>query len=134
MLLAPLYKKTTTIQPDELENVRQQWLWKTDCVMVGHDACGDMSPMHGAGLLFACLLARRCSSTTSSMAEWLPQLPLLHLSTASLSALTLRDLLDQLQCLQLHWGQVVFFLSTKLVKPFFVKAFFFVKANQDMWV
>jgi hypothetical protein len=103
MLLAPLYKEGAL---ESLEEVRREWLWGTDCVAVGTEACGDMSQMHGAGLLLACLLALQ-PRPSQTMAQWLPQLPLLHLSAGQLAALSLRELLDQLQCLQLHWGQVL---------------------------
>lgn len=106
MQLAPLYAKAATATEAQRREVRRAWLWETDCTAKGEEACGDMSPMHGAGLLLACLLPQQRPS--ASMAQCLPQLPLLHLNAGPLAQLGLRELLDQLQCLQVPFPPTSF--------------------------
>ena len=87
--------------------VWERWLWDCDCNAPPMEQCYDLNEMHGLGLL-VCLgehahppptYAQRLNAETVGG----PAVVHLHAQTP-VCRLSLRELLDQIECLQLHWG------------------------------
>ena len=84
-----------------------RWLWECDCNAPPLDRCFDMNEMHCLGIL-ACLgeAADPPPEYDAPMAEELPEAIQLHPEQA-IRTLSLRETLDQIECLQLHWGPIL---------------------------
>ena len=93
------------------EGVWQRWLWESDCNAPPLEQCCDMNPMHVLGVLCCMEEARAPPMThfgTPIGPAMLPHTPVVHLyPDVPIGRLSLRQLLDQLECLQLHWGPVL---------------------------
>jgi len=84
-----------------------RWLWDCDGNAPPMEQCYDLNEMHGLGLLVClgeharppALYAQRLDAETVGG----PAVVHLHARTP-VRALSLRELLDQIECLQLHWG------------------------------
>ena len=89
------------------ERVWRRWLWESDCNAPPLEQCCDMNQMHVLGVL-CCLEEARVPPVSSIGPLMLPHTPVVHLyPEVPISRLSLRQLLDQLECLQLHWGPVL---------------------------
>ena len=95
------------LEPDVMQRLWQRWLWDTPCNHPLLDTCGDMNLNQGVGLLLCVALSHSWKSTDADIAHLLPHSPLVHLTIGPLNCLTQRQLLDQLECLQLNWGSVM---------------------------
>ena len=93
------------------ERVWRRWLWETDCNAPPLEQCCDMNLMHVLGVL--CCLGESRNPPMPVFGEpigplLLPHTPVVHLHPAvPIASLSLRQLLDQLECLQLQWGPVL---------------------------
>lgn len=84
----------------------QRWLWGVDCNMEIEEELGDMNTAHLLGLLL-CVLEGIDASASLRVGERLPRSPLVHLFNKPVAEYTLREVVDQMECLQLSWGEVV---------------------------
>ena len=84
----------------------QRWLWGTDCNMEIEEELGDMNTAHLECLLL-CVLESVNASPSIRVKEKLPRSPLVHLFDKPVAEYTLREVVDQMECLQLSWGEVV---------------------------
>ena len=90
-----------------------RWLWECDPNAKALESCHDMNEMHALGIL-ACLgeHPRAAASNALYGVPWNastvggPAIIHLHPSTPPF-ALSVRGLLDQLECMQLHWGPII---------------------------
>lgn len=88
------------------EEVWNQWLWESDCNAPPLEQCCDMNQMHALGLL--CCIDALGNPALRIDKDLLPHVPVVHLHPATpVLQLTLRQLLDQIECLQLNWGPVL---------------------------
>lgn len=101
--LARAYKQGQGMDPDQKQKLRQTWLWGVDCNALGIEACGGMSLSQTLGLLYTCTL----EPSPQTVTDLLPNMPLLHLHVGPMQGLSPRELMEQLQCLQLAWTQVL---------------------------
>lgn len=83
------------------------WLWKTPCNQPLVDYCGDMNMNQGVGLLLCVALSHEPILDHQPISELLPHAPMVHLTSVPIHTLTQRQLLDQVECLQLCWGFVM---------------------------
>ena len=86
----------------------RRWLWESDPNARPLDACHDMNEMHALGIL-ACLGEHTRAPPLLLREPWNAETlggpAILHLHPATpVAELTVRELFDQLECLQLHWG------------------------------
>ena len=91
------------------KQVWQEWVWGCDCNAPPLEECCDMNRMHGFGIL--CCIGE-CMSPKSayqmSVAEIIPELPSVHLhGQKPICEFSLRELVDQIECMQLSWGLIV---------------------------
>jgi hypothetical protein len=112
MPLANIYIDATSrgVLPSQgvLQGLWEKWLWGSDCNAPIDETCGDMNEMHVIGILLALLESIAfVSSDADSLESLLPDIPLVHLHHKPIAGYTLRELTDQLECLQLSWGQVL---------------------------
>lgn len=87
-----------------------RWLWGTAVNQPQIDECGDMNMNQGLGIFMCVMLAYAYEEDARdhrSIAELLPHSPLVHLTLGPLHMLSQRNLMDQIECLQLSWGSVV---------------------------
>ena len=104
-------------RPNSIPKLWKQWLWEVDCTAPATEACGDMNHMHALGLLLCFMEEAYPSNITKrnddeivmiSIQHLLPNVPLVHLyGPKPISQFTLRELITQLECLQLSWGQIL---------------------------
>ena len=86
-----------------------EWLWGCDCNASPMERLFDFNEMHGLGLL-VCLYERRgCDAACYNAPTALPGGPsVVHLfPDRPVGSLSIRETMDQLECLQLHWGPVL---------------------------
>ena len=99
--------------PGTLEDLWHKWLWECDCNAPPLEQCCDMNKMHILGLL--CCLGESTTIMNDSNRMMInentvPDVPVVHLyPTTPISSLSLRELFDQLECLQLNWGPILSF-------------------------
>ena len=99
------------------ERLWKRWLWESDCNALPLEQCCDMNQMHVLGVL--CCLAEACDPPMpffemSIGHEMLPHTPVVHLHPETpIARLSLRQLFDQLECLQLNWGPVLSGIAMK---------------------
>jgi len=95
--------------------VWNKWLWGTDCNAQPIEQCWDMNEMHIYGIL-CCL--EESENPSSDICQYslvailnesqYPELTILHLhGNKKLADFTLRELIDQIECLQLNWGKFI---------------------------
>ena len=86
-----------------------EWLWGCDCNAPPMERLFDFNEMHGLGLLVCLHERRRCADARYHAPTALPGGPsVVHLfPDRPVSSLSIRETLDQLECLQLHWGPVL---------------------------
>jgi hypothetical protein len=107
--MEPLYCRVHDWTPAECAQVWQKWVWRTDCNALPTDDCCDMNQMHGWGIL-CCIRESACPvpAYEQSVVEIAPDLPVLHLqSEKPVCEFSLRELMDQIECMQLNWGKIV---------------------------
>jgi hypothetical protein len=115
MGLADIYVDATTKQefPSEksFQNIWDEWLWGTDCNEMIDEKCGDMNHMHVLGILLALIESmmhdKKGEEDNETMENLLPDIPLVHLNNKAISDYSLRELTNQVECMQLSWGQVL---------------------------
>ena len=95
------------VPPDVLDRLWRLWLWDTPCNAPLSEQCGDMNHNQGVGVLLCVALSYEEPGEALTIEQLLPHSPLVHITTPPLAELTQRQLSDQLECLQLYWGQVV---------------------------
>ena len=98
------------VLPDHVQKrMWQMWLWGTDVNQPLIDECGDMNVNQGVGVFLCVMLSYSLGAGNDDecIGDLLPHCPLVHLSKTPVRALTQRQLLDQVECLQLSWGNVV---------------------------
>lgn len=106
-----LYATLSAWTDETRQSVWRRWLWESDCNAKPLEQCCDMNLMHTLGLL--CCLGEARAPPLPLFAspigpDTLPHAEMVHLHPdVPIAALTLRQLLDQLECLQLNWGPVV---------------------------
>jgi hypothetical protein len=87
--------------------VWERWLWGCDCNAAPMEQCYDLNEMHALGLL-VCLgehLRPSAMYTKRLDADTVGGPAVVHLHAQTpICGLSLRELLDQIECLQLHWG------------------------------
>jgi hypothetical protein len=110
MSLANLYQEAVAsrVFPSEkkFRCLWNEWLWETDCNASIDENCGDMNQMHIVGIFLA-LMESMMTDCDDFVEKMLPDIPLVHLHNKSISEYSLRELTDQVECLQLSWGQVL---------------------------
>jgi len=106
-----LYETLGSWSMETKQKVWREWLWESNCVAPPLDQCCDMNRMHVLGIL--CCLAEAAQPELATYREavgpnLIPSVPLVHLYPhVPIAQLTLRQLFDQMECLQLHWGPVL---------------------------
>jgi hypothetical protein len=98
-------------RPSCIPKLWRKWLWGTNCIELGTEACGDMNHMHVLGLLL-CFMEEAYNvedgAQCSTVQQLLPSAPLVHLyADKPIANYTLRELTTQLECLQLSWGEIM---------------------------
>jgi hypothetical protein len=110
MSLIDLYQEAVTnkVFPSEkkFQCIWNEWLWESDCNAPIDEDYGDMNPMHIIGIFLA-LMESMMTDCDDFVEKMLPDIPLVHLHNKSISEYSLRELTDQVECLQLSWGQVL---------------------------
>ena len=102
-----LYERVGRWTEQETARVWQEWLWESDCNAPPSELCCDMNRMHGLGVL-CCVNLSKLPTEPKGLPELLPLLPAIHLhGSKPICEFSLRELMDQLECMQLHWGQIV---------------------------
>jgi hypothetical protein len=96
---------TTTSQKEALWKT---WLWGTDCNAPPSDKCCDMNKMHVLGIM-CCLLeaSNPVSQFNVPVSSIITELAIIHLHPKPICEFSLRELIDQIECMQLNWGQVI---------------------------
>ena len=88
----------------------RRWLWECDCNALPIEQCYDMNEMHALGVL-ACLgeHAQPVGLYAHPLnAETVGGPAVVHLHpTMAVALLSLRETIDQIECLQLHWGPAI---------------------------
>jgi len=95
--------------------VWEKWLWGTNGNALPVEQCWDMNEMHVYGILCCIresvvLSSNAVTYTTSEILplEEYPELNIVHLHTnKAIQDYSLREILDQLECLQLNWGKII---------------------------
>ena len=86
-----------------------KWVWGCDCNELPSEKCCDMNSMHGLGIL--CCVREAVHPVCmyeESLVDIIPELPSVHLhETKIISSFSLRELIDQIECMQLNWGQII---------------------------
>ena len=105
-----LYAQIGHWEPGTKEKLWQRWLWECDCNAPPLDRCFDMNEMHCLGIL-ACLgeLLTEPVLPQYELAippELMPEVIHLH-PEQPIATFSLRETLDQIECLQLHWGPML---------------------------
>ena len=93
-----------SVDADAMEALWREWLWDTPCNAT--PTCADMNRNQGVGL-FLCVALSYEADGADDIPSLLPNSPLVHLVPGPISAWTQRQLMDQIECLQLYWGQVM---------------------------
>jgi len=102
-----LYERAGEWTETEMAQVWKEWLWESDCNALPSELCCDMNRMHGLGIL-CCVHLSKLPMQPIGLPELLPLLPAIHLhGDKPVCEFSLRELMDQLECMQLHWGQIV---------------------------
>jgi hypothetical protein len=102
-----LYERVGRWTEQEAAQVWQEWLWESDCNAPPSELCCDMNRMHGLGVLY-CVNLSKLPTQPIGLPELLPLLPAIHLhGSKPICEFSLQELMDQLECMQLHWGQIV---------------------------
>jgi len=108
-----LYERVHAWSEEEKREAWEQWVWKSDCNAPPLEECCDMNRMHGFGIL-CCLheAAVPCAAYHESLETLVPTLPAVHVhENKRISEFSLRELVDQVECMQLNWGQIIVFAS-----------------------
>lgn len=110
-----LYSNIKNWSDEMCKDVWDKWLWNTDCNALPLDQCWDMNEMHTIGVL--CALhesqnpssnAIQCKTNEIFPEDEFPELTVVHLhEDKCIGEFSLRELLDQLECLQLNWGKII---------------------------
>jgi hypothetical protein len=96
---------SSSLPKNEEEELWHEWLWECDCNAPPMERCFDLNEMHVVGLLLCLHQSKQdlsdClnNTLTPEVVRLFPDRPLRTLS--------IRETLDQLECLQLHWGPVL---------------------------
>jgi hypothetical protein len=105
-----LYSTLGKWDAETRDGVWHKWLWESDCNALPLEQCCDMNQMHILGIL-CCLDAAFEAETRPPLKidhTLLPHTPVVHLHpNTPVAHFTLRQLLDQIECLQLNWGPVL---------------------------
>ena len=104
-----LFERAGAWTDDECASTWHSWLWGSDCNALPMEQCCDMSRMHGWGVL-CCIREANAPGPMyqQSLVEILPELPAVHLhGDTAIYQFSLRELMDQIECMQLNWGQIV---------------------------
>ena len=104
-----MYTRVHEWNEEECEKIWNEWLWGCDCNGLPSEKCCDMNRMHGMGIL-CCIgeSVRPAPMYEESFASILPETPSVHLhGNKAISQFTLRELMDQIECMQLNWGQIL---------------------------
>lgn len=110
-----LYQTIDTWDKSTYDEVWNKWLWGTNGNALPLEQCWDMNEMHIWGILCSIresvvLSSNAITYTTSEIIplEEYPELSMIHLHTTKpINDYSLRELLDQLECLQLNWGKII---------------------------
>ena len=104
-----LYERAQEWTEQECADAWNEWLWNCDCNAAPSEQCCDMNRMHGFGVL--CCVRESLApgpEYQQSLMEILPEHAGVHLhSEKPVCEFSLRELFDQIECLQLNWGQIV---------------------------
>ena len=103
-----LYCTLSSWTPEKAEGVWKDWLWGTDCNALPSEHCCDMNRMHVVGIL--CAVRESIAPVPQyrqAILDIIPSLSIVHLYKKPICEFSLRELIDQLECLQLNWGQVL---------------------------
>ena len=103
-----LYNRLGQWDDATFDALRKRWLWECNPNAKPLDACHDMNEMHALGIL-VCLGEHTRASPILYRTPWNAESiggpAILHLHPSTPPAdLSVRALLDQLECMQLHWG------------------------------
>ena len=103
-----MYYSLHSTTKSEKEALWQTWLWETDCNALPSEKCCDMNKMHVLGIM-CCLLEASCPvpQFRIPVSSIITELPIIHLHTKPICEFSLRELIDQIECMQLNWGQVI---------------------------
>lgn len=104
-----LYERLERWDIETKKNLWKEWFWGSDCNVPPLEQCCDMNKTHVLGIL--CALGESVDPVAEygqNMVQLLPNIPSLHLNQFKpVCEWSLRELLDQLECMQLNWGQVL---------------------------
>ena len=107
-----IYARLNLWDEREREDLMRRWLWGAECNAPPLERCCDMNEMHIIGIL-VCLGEHACpvplyheALNKESAGGEGPDIIFLHPDTP-IKCLSLRETLDQLECLQLHWGPTI---------------------------
>ena len=103
-----LYEKIGLWDDQTRVKVWERWVWGSDCNAPPMEQCCDMNEMHILGILCSINETENpVDQFNHTLAEIIPDLTIIHLHPKPISKLSLRELIDQLECMQLNWGQVL---------------------------
>ena len=106
-----LYARFNEWDDETRKELWKRWLWGTDCNAKPQERCCDMNEMHALGIL-VCLgesarpVAQYSKCLCEAMLPGAPTVVFLH-PTVTIGFLSVRETLDQIECLQLNWGPVL---------------------------
>lgn len=108
-----LYESVGIWEKNVRELIWDQWLWKFDCNALPIEQCWDMNQMHIYGVLIAIDESLQPDKQSFSIPELLPKCKYPELSciylhgNKKINDFSLRELLDQIECLQLNCGKII---------------------------
>lgn len=111
-----LYRTIGNWKDDVYTETWEKWLWGTNCNALPLEQCWDMNEMHIYGIL--CAINESCYHPSLLLLnkktidivdnDNFPDLSVIHLQHEKcIGELSLRELLDQIECLQLNWGKII---------------------------
>lgn len=110
-----LYNTIDQWDEQTYHRVWERWLWGTNGNALPLEQCWDMNEMHVFGIMCCIresvvLSSNAVTYTTNEILplEEYPELNIIHLhSDKAIQDYSLREMLDQLECLQLNWGKII---------------------------
>ena len=105
--LEQLYQNLGQWDHETKDELWKQWLWGCDCNARPLESCCDMNEMHVVGVLI-CLAESKHPVKEYNLPISVDSMSgpcIIHLyPDTNVCALSLRETLDQIECLQLNWG------------------------------
>jgi hypothetical protein len=121
--LCDLYDSIATWNEETKKQVWEKWIWGSDCNSKPLEQCWDMNEMHIYGIM--CIIKESiepCLEYRLSLIDIVNEddknefLNVIHIQDKKkICEFSLRELFDQIECLQLNWGKVISVLQQNTV-------------------